>query len=134
MFPMKKALPRPFAICWQSEGSSMAIPITIPRLGWNMEEGIFLGWLKADGEPVRAGEMLFRLREIVDHQIDLADVLVRASMSGIELERPPIVLERELELPGVTIRVARRSKFGSEIFWYTMLAVRVNLEVGSRSL
>jgi pyruvate dehydrogenase E2 component (dihydrolipoamide acetyltransferase) len=39
----------------------MAIPITIPRLGWNMEEGTFLGWLKADGEPIRAGEMLFRL-------------------------------------------------------------------------
>ena len=39
----------------------MAIPITIPRLGWNMEEGIFLGWLKQDGDTVRAGEMLFRL-------------------------------------------------------------------------
>ncbi len=39
----------------------MAIPITIPRLGWNMEEGIFLGWLKKDGEPVRAGETIFRL-------------------------------------------------------------------------
>src|SRR5205807_4217517 len=26
-----------------------------------MEEGIFLGWLKQDGEPVRAGELLFRL-------------------------------------------------------------------------
>src|SRR5947207_2318748 len=39
----------------------MAIPITIPRLGWNMEEGVFLGWLIKDGEPVRAGEMLFRL-------------------------------------------------------------------------
>ncbi len=39
----------------------MAIPITIPRLGWNMEEGIFLGWLKADGDTVRAGETIFRL-------------------------------------------------------------------------
>ena len=39
----------------------MAIPIIIPRLGWNMEEGIFLGWLVKDGDPVRAGEMLFRL-------------------------------------------------------------------------
>src|SRR5213592_1967174 len=39
----------------------MAIPITIPRLGWNMEEGTFLGWLKQDGETVRPGEMLFRL-------------------------------------------------------------------------
>lgn len=39
----------------------MAIPITVPRLGWNMEEGVFLGWLKAEGEPVRAGEALFTL-------------------------------------------------------------------------
>src|SRR5439155_10572470 len=59
-----------------------------------------------EADPLQVGEMLFRLREVVDHQIGLADVLVRASMSGIELERPPIVLERELELPGVTIRVA----------------------------
>jgi pyruvate dehydrogenase E2 component (dihydrolipoamide acetyltransferase) len=39
----------------------MAIPITVPRLGWNMEHGAFLGWLKADGTPVRAGEPLFTL-------------------------------------------------------------------------
>jgi pyruvate dehydrogenase E2 component (dihydrolipoamide acetyltransferase) len=39
----------------------MAIPVTIPRLGWNMEEGIFAGWIKQDGDTVRAGEALFRL-------------------------------------------------------------------------
>src|SRR6516165_3463379 len=39
----------------------MAITVTIPRLGWNMEEGVFLGWLKRDGEAVRAGEPLFTL-------------------------------------------------------------------------
>ncbi|HSQ55551.1 MAG TPA: dihydrolipoamide acetyltransferase family protein [Gemmata sp.] len=39
----------------------MPVPITIPRLGWNMDEGIFVEWLKADGEPVRAGEAVFRL-------------------------------------------------------------------------
>ena len=39
----------------------MAIPITIPRLGWNMEQGVFVGWLKADGETVRAGQTLFTL-------------------------------------------------------------------------
>jgi pyruvate dehydrogenase E2 component (dihydrolipoamide acetyltransferase) len=39
----------------------MAIAITIPRLGWNMEQGIFLGWLKSDGESIRAGEPLFTL-------------------------------------------------------------------------
>jgi pyruvate dehydrogenase E2 component (dihydrolipoamide acetyltransferase) len=39
----------------------MAIEITVPRLGWNMEEGVFVGWLKQDGDPVRAGESLFTL-------------------------------------------------------------------------
>lgn len=39
----------------------MAIPIPIPRLGWNMEEGKFGGWLKRDGDPVRPGEPLFTL-------------------------------------------------------------------------
>lgn len=26
----------------------MPIAITIPRLGWNMDEGVFVGWLKRD--------------------------------------------------------------------------------------
>jgi pyruvate dehydrogenase E2 component (dihydrolipoamide acetyltransferase) len=39
----------------------MAVEITIPRLGWSMEEGIFVKWLKADGDWVRAGEQLFLL-------------------------------------------------------------------------
>ena len=39
----------------------MAIEITVPRLGWSMEEGTFAGWLKRDGEPVRKGDMLFSL-------------------------------------------------------------------------
>lgn len=33
--------------------------IILPRLGWNMEEGVFLGWLKRDGENVKVGEPLF---------------------------------------------------------------------------
>jgi pyruvate dehydrogenase E2 component (dihydrolipoamide acetyltransferase) len=39
----------------------MPIAITIPRLGWNMEQGVFVGWLKQDGEAVRAGDPLFTL-------------------------------------------------------------------------
>jgi pyruvate dehydrogenase E2 component (dihydrolipoamide acetyltransferase) len=39
----------------------MATPITVPRLGWNMEQGVFVGWLKSDGATVRAGEPLFTL-------------------------------------------------------------------------
>ena len=39
----------------------MAIEIVVPRLGWSMDEGTFVEWLKADGELVRAGDMLFVL-------------------------------------------------------------------------
>ena len=39
----------------------MAIEITLPRLGWSMEEGIFQSWLKNEGEEVRSGEPLFIL-------------------------------------------------------------------------
>ena len=39
----------------------MPIPITIPRLGWDMVEGVFVGWIKADGDAVHAGEALFTL-------------------------------------------------------------------------
>jgi pyruvate dehydrogenase E2 component (dihydrolipoamide acetyltransferase) len=39
----------------------MAIPIAIPRLGWNMEEGVFVGWLKHEGDQIKSGEALFTL-------------------------------------------------------------------------
>ncbi len=39
----------------------MATEIVVPRLGWSMDEGTFVEWLKADGEMVSAGEMLFVL-------------------------------------------------------------------------
>jgi pyruvate dehydrogenase E2 component (dihydrolipoamide acetyltransferase) len=37
------------------------IEITVPRLGWSMEEGAFSEWLKRDGEWVKKGDMLFVL-------------------------------------------------------------------------
>ena len=39
----------------------MAHEIVIPRLGWTMDEGTFVGWLKRDGEFVKRGEPLFDL-------------------------------------------------------------------------
>jgi pyruvate dehydrogenase E2 component (dihydrolipoamide acetyltransferase) len=39
----------------------MAHEIRIPRLGWSMEEGVFVGWLKQPGEKVSIGEALFEL-------------------------------------------------------------------------
>lgn len=52
----------------------MAVEITIPRLGWSMEEGVFGEWLKAPGEFVRAGEMVFLLEgEKAAHEIESFD-------------------------------------------------------------
>ena len=44
-----------------SESFIMAVPVTVPRLGWNMDEGVFVEWLKQDGDPVQAGDELFTL-------------------------------------------------------------------------
>jgi|GEM_PF-75611 len=39
----------------------MPIDIIVPRLGWSMEEGAFVAWLKADGAFVQAGDPLFSI-------------------------------------------------------------------------
>jgi pyruvate dehydrogenase E2 component (dihydrolipoamide acetyltransferase) len=39
----------------------MPFEITIPRLGWSMEEGTFVRWLKRDGDVIRAGDAVFEL-------------------------------------------------------------------------
>jgi pyruvate dehydrogenase E2 component (dihydrolipoamide acetyltransferase) len=52
----------------------MAIPISIPRLGWNMEEGVFGGWLKQHGDTVQPGERLFTLEsEKATEEIECLD-------------------------------------------------------------
>jgi pyruvate dehydrogenase E2 component (dihydrolipoamide acetyltransferase) len=54
----------------------------MPRLGWDMEAGTLLQWLKPDGSPVRAGEAIY----IVES--DKAEQEVEAFDSGI-LRIPP---------------------------------------------
>ena len=39
----------------------MAVEIRVPRLGWSMEEGTFVGWLKREGARVEVGEALYEL-------------------------------------------------------------------------
>ncbi|CAN5315072.1 acetoin dehydrogenase complex dihydrolipoyllysine-residue acetyltransferase [soil metagenome] len=39
----------------------MASPISIPRLGWNMDEGVFVGWLKQDGDTIALDDPLFTM-------------------------------------------------------------------------
>ncbi|MFM7843233.1 MAG: biotin/lipoyl-containing protein [Planctomycetota bacterium] len=37
----------------------MAVPIVLPRLGWTMEEGTLVQWLKQDGDSIQIGDKLF---------------------------------------------------------------------------
>ena len=37
----------------------MAVEIIMPRFGWTMEEGLLAEWTKQDGDPVKAGDVLF---------------------------------------------------------------------------
>lgn len=39
----------------------MASEVRLPRLGWSMEEGTFVGWLVADGTRIAASQPLFEL-------------------------------------------------------------------------
>jgi pyruvate dehydrogenase E2 component (dihydrolipoamide acetyltransferase) len=55
----------------------MAIEILLPRLGWTMEEGLFVEWLKHDGDLVQSGDLLFTIES------DKATVEVETFESGI---------------------------------------------------
>ncbi len=55
----------------------MASDVVMPRLGWTMETGRVVEWLKQDGEAVAAGDMLFSVES------DKAIVEVEALDSGV---------------------------------------------------
>jgi pyruvate dehydrogenase E2 component (dihydrolipoamide acetyltransferase) len=52
----------------------MSAEITVPRLGWSMEEGTFAGWLKRDGDVIKVGDALFTLEtDKAAHDVDSVD-------------------------------------------------------------
>jgi pyruvate dehydrogenase E2 component (dihydrolipoamide acetyltransferase) len=71
----------------------MASEIVMPRLGWTMEKGTLVEWLKQDGDRVESGEILFTVEtEKAVHEVESFD-------SGI-LRIPP-----ESPAPGATVPV-----------------------------
>ena len=56
---------------------TMPINITLPRLGWSMEEGTFMEWLKRDGDVIKEGEPIYILES------DKAAQEVESTDSGI---------------------------------------------------
>ncbi len=73
----------------------MPTEITIPRLGWSMEEGVFSEWLKRAGELVSAGEMLFVLEgDKATHEVESFD-------AGV------LCIPRDAPRPGDTVKVGQ---------------------------
>jgi pyruvate dehydrogenase E2 component (dihydrolipoamide acetyltransferase) len=73
----------------------MAIQITVPRLGWSMEEGTFSNWLKSAGEQVQAGEPLFAVES------DKVTMDVESLDSGI------LHLRADAPEPGALVKVGQ---------------------------
>lgn len=73
----------------------MPVEIQLPRLGWSMEEGKFLAWLKQPGEFVTEGEPLFTLES------DKAAQEVEAIDSGL------LSLAPDAPQPGEIVKVGR---------------------------
>jgi pyruvate dehydrogenase E2 component (dihydrolipoamide acetyltransferase) len=73
----------------------MPIEITIPRLGWSMDEGNFVGWLKQDGEPVKSGEPLFTLES------EKAAQDIEATDSGV------LRIPKDAPQPGDVVKVGQ---------------------------
>jgi pyruvate dehydrogenase E2 component (dihydrolipoamide acetyltransferase) len=52
----------------------MTFEVRVPRLGWSMESGVFLRWLKQEGEVITVGEPLFELEgEKATQEVEAVD-------------------------------------------------------------
>lgn len=74
----------------------MPLEIVVPRQGWSMDEGVFVGWLKKDGDAVRAGEPLFTVES------DKAAFDVEATDAGV------LSIPAEAPAPGAVVKVGAR--------------------------
>lgn len=69
----------------------MANEVVMPRLGWTMEAGTLVEWLKSDGDEVEAGELLFAVEtDKAVQEVEAIDsgVLRIPSDSPIGIEKP----------------------------------------------
>ena len=71
----------------------MAYEIVMPRLGWTMEEGIFVEWLKKDGDAVQVGDLVCAVEG------DKAINEIESFESGI------LRIPSDAPLPGATVKV-----------------------------
>lgn len=74
----------------------MAVELVLARLDWTMEQGVFVQWLKQDGDAVQPGDLIYVIEN------DKTTVEVENFEAGI-LRIPP-----DAPTPGQTIKVGAR--------------------------
>jgi pyruvate dehydrogenase E2 component (dihydrolipoamide acetyltransferase) len=109
----------------------VAVPITVPRLDWSMDEGTFVEWLRRDGEPIKPGEPLFVLEsakaaeniEALDagilrlgpagpkpgDKVAVGQVLAYLVAEGESLPEAPVVQARAAAAPASVAVVAEKA-------------------------
>ena len=64
----------------------MGVPINIPKLGVSMSEGTLVEWLVADGDSVRAGDVIYRIEtDKVENDVE-SPVAGVVRITGVEGE------------------------------------------------
>ena len=71
----------------------MPIEIIVPRLGWSMEEGAFVAWLKRDGEFVESGDRLISIEGDKAIQ-EIESIVNRSRAKLVERRKSTTTLER----------------------------------------
>ncbi len=86
----------------------MSNEISFPRLGWDMQEGVFGGWLIGDGDAVEEGQAIFTVES------DKAGVDIEALDSGILCIDPTGPQQGDTVVVGTVIGYILDEKEGSD--------------------
>ncbi len=87
----------------------MANDVIIPRIGWSMEKGVFIEWLKKEGDTIAVGDALFLIEadkanaEVVSEEAGVLHIFPGRAERGDELMVGTVIgclLDVDETLPG----------------------------------
>jgi len=80
----------------------MANEVVMPRLGWTMEQGTLVEWLKQPGEMVQAGDVLFTVEsDKALNEVEAFDTGTLHIPGNAPKDQNPFVLIRDnFDCPG----------------------------------
>ena len=82
----------------------MPYEIVMPRLGWTMEEGTLVEWLKHDGDTIAIGDIIFTVES------DKAVNEIEAMEGGILRKGVRVPIDAARPLPSSTVPGAVRTR------------------------